>query len=178
MRFAVAPRSPAIPIAFSAVIVIEAAVLHLWLRANHPLIAWTSTLLSAWAIWFLVSDYLAMRSASLGITDDALEVALGKRVRVGIPRANIERVARATLRDTSAYDPMLLNGTKPGTPNVMITLRAPVEVRVLGLARKRVQRLAVQLAEPDAFVAAAGAAAAPAEPGRGEGGQGVMPNLA
>jgi hypothetical protein len=158
-RYEVPARPATIPVAFSVVILIEAAVIHLWLHAKHPVAAWVVTLSSLATIWFIVSDMRGMRSAHLGLDDDALDVALGGRVRVRVPRSNVERVAKSGLKEMGGYDPGLVNGTKPDTPNVVITFREPVEVRLLGVSRKKMKRLAVRLAAPEEFLAAMSASA-------------------
>jgi hypothetical protein len=42
------------------VIGVETIVMHLWLRLHYPLLAWSLTAASVWAIGWLAADYQAL----------------------------------------------------------------------------------------------------------------------
>jgi hypothetical protein len=153
-------RSGALVAGIGAVIVIETAALHLLLRVHHPLAAWLLTVTSVSALVWIVSDYVALGRSALLLERDDVHLRIGRRYDVRLPRARIERAIRPTFRDLPTPGTNqgrdYVNMTKPATPNVLLLLREPTDVRLPAGMRRTVSRVALHLDDPDAFVAALG----------------------
>jgi hypothetical protein len=141
----------------SAAILIETVAIHLLLVRRIPWLAWTLTALSVYAVVWLVRDYLAMGSHALSVDGESIQLKVGRRFDLSITRSQIARVIQPTFRDLPTPGTNqgrdFLNLTKPGAPNVLITLREPVRVRLPGGMHRQVQRLALHLDDAAAFVA-------------------------
>jgi hypothetical protein len=154
-------RSGSLTAGLSAVILIETLAVHFLLAARHPAVAWLVTALSLAAVVYLVRDYQALGRGSVRVADDRLLLAVGRRYNFELPLAGIERVIQPSFRDLPAPGTNqgrdYLNLTKPASPNVLITLKAPVRVRLPGGVHRTVRRLSVHLDDPAGFVVAVGA---------------------
>jgi len=156
-------RSGSILFALGMVIVVETLVLHVWLGARHPLIAWALTTASIVTLLWLAADYRAMGRGAVRIADDTLTLEVGRRFTVQVPRDTIATATRPSWRDIPAASTAAaadyLNLMKPGTPNVLLTLSGPAVVRLPGGLRRSVRRLGLHLDDPDAFLVALNAPA-------------------
>jgi hypothetical protein len=129
-------------------VVAETTAAHIGLAMWSPTVAWISTASSAYTLVWLVGDAQAIRLYPVAIVGDALRVTVGVRWRVTIPRADIASVTRTRTVPDGALSLALFE------PTVLVTLRAPIEVRGL-LGRRRVaDRIALTIDDPDAFIAA------------------------
>ena len=141
----------------SAAIAIETVAFPLLLGRRVPWLAWTLTLLSLYAIDWLVLDYLAMGSRALSVEGENVQLRIGRRFDFNLTRSQIARVIQPTFRDLPTPGTNqgrdFLNLTKPSAPNVLITLTEPVRVRLPGGIHRQVQRLALHLDDAAAFVA-------------------------
>ena len=150
-------------------IAIETMVLHLWLVAKHPLVAWTLLASNVLTIGWLVRDDRALGRTPIEVADGELRFRFGTRWRADIPLPMVASATRIDWRAAEALadpsrprDRSYLKATTIGAPNVLVTLREPVPVRgPLGIVRP-VRTLGLCLDDPDAFIAAVSAAAAPA----------------
>jgi hypothetical protein len=133
---------------FGFLIIVETAALHIPLAMWKPVVAWISTLSSAYALLWLAGDAQAIRLYPIAITGDALRISVGVRWRVAIPVADITAVTETRSVPDGALSLAVLE------PSVLITLRAPVEVVGLLGRRRRSDRLALTVDEPAAFIAA------------------------
>lgn len=151
-------RSGPLVAGLGLVIAIETLVLHLWLASRHPIIAWTLTVSSLAAIAWLAADYRALGRGAVRLGDDLLDLRVGRRFAFSVPTTAIASALRPTWKDLpSPGTPAAagyLNLTKPATPNVLLILSAPVDVRLPGGLRRSAIRFALCLDEPDAFLAA------------------------
>lgn len=140
------------------VIGIETLVLHLWLSSRHPIIAWVLTVSSLAAISWLVADYRALGRGAVGLTDEMLDLRVGRRFAVAVPTTAVSSALRPTWRDLpnpgSPQAVGYLNLTKPAAPNVLLILSTPIEVRLPGGLRRSATSVALCLDEPEAFLAA------------------------
>ena len=146
-------RSPSLIAAVAAVLVIETVVLHLLLVVRHPVLAWALTAGSVLTLAWLAVDFRAMAAGGVRILSYALDVRVGLRVRASIPRAQVASAVAPTWRDIPEVPDGFLDATKPAEPNVLVTLREPAIVRVLGVPR-RVRSIALHLDDPAGFLAA------------------------
>jgi hypothetical protein len=151
-------RSTAITTAISAVVVIESVAVHFAVAARHPALAWTLTLASVAAILWLIRDYSALGTGAVAITGDQVHLMIGRRFDITIPLATVARVVKPTFRDLPTPGTNqgrdYLNLTKPAAPNVLIVLDEPRRVRLTAGIHRDVQRLALKLDDPAAFLVA------------------------
>ena len=140
------------------VIAIETLVLHLVLVSRHPVVGWTLTVSSLSMIAWLAADYRALGRGAVRLSDDLLDLRVGRRFAASLPTAAISSALRPTWRDLpnpgTPQAAGYLNLTKPAAPNVLLTLTAPVMVRLPGGLRRSATRFALCLDEPDDFLAA------------------------
>jgi hypothetical protein len=139
-------------------IAVETVALHLWLAARHPIAAWALTAGSVAALAWLAADYRALGRGAVRLDGDSLDLRIGRRLALRLPRAAVAEVLRPTWRDLpTAGTPAAadyLNLTKPTTPNLLLTLAEPATVRLVGGLARRARRLGLRLDDPDAFIAA------------------------
>lgn len=151
-------RSGSLLAGLGLALLVETVVLHLWLVGRHPVLAWTLTALSAATLLWLAADYRALGRGAVRVSDDALDLRVGRRFAARLPRSDVASAARAGWRDIAAAGTPAaagyMNLMKPATPNVLITLVAPARVRLPGGIRRPVQRLGLHLDEPEAFLSA------------------------
>ena len=147
-------RSGALVIGITMVVIVETIALHALLIRAHNWLAWTLTLFSVSALWWIASDYRAMATGAVQLGDETLELTIGKRFRAEILRRDIASATKPTWRERPAYARDYLNVTKPATPNVLLVLHNPATVRLPGGVRVRYARFGMHLDDPDAFLAA------------------------
>jgi hypothetical protein len=147
-------RSGSMAAGFGIAIVVETVVLHLWLGARHPAWTWSLTVVSVASLAWLVVEYRATRDAAVTVDSELLDLAVGHRFVLRIPRTQVASAVPATWRDvpdapTAGY----LNASAPAQPNVLVTFSSPARVRLLGgLAKRSVTRLGLCLDEPARFI--------------------------
>ena len=151
------------------VLVIETVVLHLWLVARHPVVAWALLASNVLTIGWLVRDDRALGRIPIEVADGELRFRFGTRWRADIPLAMVASATRVDWRAAEALadpsrprDRTYLRAATTGTPNVLVTLREPVPVHGPMRIVRPVRTLGLCLDEPDAFIAALREAATPA----------------
>ena len=147
-------RSPAIVWTLGALIVLETAALHLLFVRRVPLVAWSLTAASLWALVWLWSDDRALRRADAVRVDAThLRCDVGKRLAAVFPRSAVREVLTPTWRDLAGGAPRPFNATRPAPPNVLIVFDAPQKARVLGGLTRDIDRLALHVETPEKLVA-------------------------
>ena len=138
------------------VIVIETVVVHLLLYNHSRIAAWLLTILSVWAIIWLARDYYALGVGALRVDEQNVDLVIGHRYSLRVPRDNIASVSLPTFRDLPAPETNegrdYLNLLKPATPNVLLTLRQPIRVRTPGGLHRTVARLGLYLDDAGTFI--------------------------
>jgi hypothetical protein len=146
--------SASLLVGIGVALVVEGAVLHLWLAARHPGWAWTVTALNAATLVWLWRDYQARALATLTLGDRDVVITVGNQLRCQVPRSGIASAEMATWR--SVPDPDMardyVNTAKPLEPNVMLTFREPVDARLPFGIRKRLTRLGVRVGNPERLI--------------------------
>lgn len=136
----------------------ETLVLHLWLVAWHPLLAWAMTAISLLTLGWLAADYRAMDRGVIRLHAGELELKVGRRFTVRLPRENVASAMRPTWRDLPQMGTpaaaSYLNLMKPAEPNVLLLLREPMQVRIAAGIRRTVGRVGLHVDEPERLVAA------------------------
>lgn len=135
-------------------IVVETAAAHIALAMWQPVIAWISTLSSAYALVWLAGDAQAVRLYPVAIAGGELRISIGVRWRVAIPLDAIASVTETRSVPAGALSLALME------PTVLVTLRAPVEVVGLLGRRRRADRIALTIDDAAGFMAAVGAGTA------------------
>jgi hypothetical protein len=161
-------RSGSIIAVLAILIGVETATLHLLLWWIYPLLALALTTLSVAVLVWLVADYRAMGRDAFELRPGVLDLKIGRRLAAPVPRTAIASAVAPDPREIPRGRGDYLNATKPATPNVLVTLREPVPVRVVGGLRRSVRRIGLCLDEPERFIAALNVSA-PQEGGRREG---------
>lgn len=133
---------------FSFLIVVETGAAHIALAMWSPTVAWISTVSSAYTLLWLAGDAQAIRLYPPAILGDMLRVTVGVRWRAAIPLLQIASVTETRTVPEGALRLSLLE------PTVVVTLRAPIEVRGLLGRRRRADRIALTIDDPKAFAAA------------------------
>ena len=150
-------RSSGLVIGVSIVIIIETFALHMLTVTKHPFVAWGLTLSSLSALWWFIADYRAMGVGAVNTSATDIDVRIGRRASVFIPRANVANAIRPTFRDLPQAGAGLSQGyvnlTKQVTPNVLLTLREPAVVSIGGIVRQPARQIGLHLDDPDAFLA-------------------------
>lgn len=153
-------RSGSLLAGLGLAVLVEMTVLHLWLVGRHPVLAWTLTASSLLALLWLAADYRAVGRGAVRLGADVLDLQVGRRFAVRLSPAAVVTAVRPGWRDLPAAGTPAaagyLNLMKPVSPNVLLTLAAPVEIRLPGGLRRSVQRLGLHLDEPEAFLALLG----------------------
>jgi hypothetical protein len=151
-------RSGGLLLGLGLALLVETVALHLWLVERHPAIAWTLTLASIATLLWLAADYRAAGRGAVRLSDDAVDLRVGYRFAARIARSDVASVARAGWRDVPAPGTSMAEGyinlMKPSTPNLLLTLVAPTQLRLPGGIRRPVQRIGLHLDEPQCFLSA------------------------
>jgi hypothetical protein len=138
----------------AGILVVETAALHLLLVRWVPIVAWLLTAASVSALaWLLRDDRALRRPDAVRVDATHLHLDVGRRVRAAIPRSEVGEVLMPTWRDLAAAVPRPLNATKPASPNVLVFLKSPQRIRVLGVVERAVERIALHVDEPERLVA-------------------------
>ena len=147
--------SASLVVGIGVALVVEGAVLHLWLAARNPAWAWTVTALNAATLVWLWRDYRARALAMLTLGDRDVVITVGNQLRCHVPRSVIASAEIATWR--SVPDPDMardyVNSAKPLEPNVMLTFGEPVSARLPFGITKRLTRLGVRVGDPERLIA-------------------------
>ncbi|HEY1814388.1 MAG TPA: hypothetical protein VGG74_18680 [Kofleriaceae bacterium] len=124
----------------------ETPAVHLLLVAvGAPTAAWIATALSIYSALWIVGDAHALRHGGIALADDVVVIELGVRWRARIPYAAIVRAVPGA----SAELDLAISQA-----NVVVELREPAELIGLFGRRRTARSLALELDDPDAFVAA------------------------
>ena len=149
-------RSGSLLIGICIAILVETAALHLFLYSRSRIAAWVFTSLSVWAILWLVRSYQALGTGVISVDDEKVDLTIGRRYSMRVPRAIIADVSQPSFRDLPTPGTNegrdFLNLLKPATPNVLIRLREPLRVRLAGGLHRTVIRLGLHLDNPSAFI--------------------------
>lgn len=153
-------RSGSLLAGLGLAILVETVALHLWLARRHPMLAWLLTASSVAALVWLALDYRAMGAGAVRLSAETLELRIGRRFALRVPRADVQSALRPGWRDVPETGSPAAAGyfdlTKPASPNVLITLATPATFRLSVGLRRSVRRVGLHLDEPESFLAALG----------------------
>jgi len=147
--------SASLAVALAAVVVIEGAVLHLWVASRSLAWAWSITGINLVTLVWLWGEVRSASRSALRVGERDVDVVVGNRVRCRFARRSIASADRATWRSVPDLPPSdYLNAAKPLEPNVMLVLRVPVLARLPLGVTKPVTRIGLRVGDPDAVIAA------------------------
>jgi len=145
----------AVAAGFGGVLVIEGAVLHLWVASRSEPWAWVITALNVATLVWLWREVRAGAHSRISVGERDVEIAIGNRLRGRFARASIATSEPATWRSVPDLPPAdYLNTAKPLEPNVMIVLEEPVDARLSLGIHKRYARIGIRVKDPDVLLAA------------------------
>ena len=133
---------------FSFLIAVESLAVHLAVAQWSPLAAWLLTASSLYVAVWLVADCHAIRLAPVAVSGGVLWLRLGVRWRGRVPLEQITGVELITSVPEGAANLALIE------PTVLVTLAAPVELIGLLGKRRRADRIALTIDDPERFRAA------------------------
>lgn len=149
-------RSGSVLAALTIVIGVETLAIHLWISQRHPVVGWSLVALSLVSLGWVFADYRARGRRAVILDGQSLELRIGLRAPLVLPRDRVARAIAPTWRELPEANAPYVNLTGPAQPNVLLTLAAPAAVPlVLGITRK-VTQLGLHLDEPAAFLDALG----------------------
>jgi hypothetical protein len=170
----------AMALAFTPVVVTEAAAMHLLLRGG--IAAWILTALHAYALLWLWGSFLGPRAYPHRVGARTAVLRDGPMYRVQLPLPAVTRVAARTERVPNALtvrDGAVLLGAR-GRVDVWLELAEPVKVQRPWQEPLTTHRIAVASDDPDALVErllARSSARAPRRAGGVEGSLGLLAGL-
>lgn len=130
----------------------ESIGVHIVLAMWSPVAAWVATASSAYLLVWLLGDLHAIRLHPVAVVGSVLHVRLGVRWRAKVPVDHIVSIDEVRAVPEGVVNLALMD------PTVLVTLRAPVEVRGLVGTRRRGDRIALTIDAPARLIAAVRAA--------------------
>jgi hypothetical protein len=120
----------------------ETVATHLLVAIASPIAAWIATASSAYFLLWIIADCHAIRLYPHAVVGATLHLRLGIRWRAAIPLADIESITSIHAVPDGALSLALFE------PSVLVTLRAPADVRGLLGRRRRADRIALTIDDP------------------------------
>jgi hypothetical protein len=133
---------------FGFLVVVESAVTHVVIAHWSPLAAWIATASTLYALVWLIGDAQAIRLYPVTVSNGMLHLRLGVRWRSKVPLAAIASIDEIRAVPEGAVNLALIE------PTVLVTLRAPIELRGLLGKRRTGDRIALTIDDPKALIAA------------------------
>jgi hypothetical protein len=128
----------------------EAIAVHLLVRHWSAAAAWVLTILTAYAVVWLIGDFRALGRRPILLTDDELVVRLGLRWTVRVPLARIRAVRGAGILKPQGPDH--LRAVLLGAERQVVVLDSEqVATGFYGL-RRRVRSIGLSVDEPERFL--------------------------
>jgi hypothetical protein len=140
----------------AAVLVVEAACVHLLAQHWCPSLAPWLLFVDVYGLLFLLGHAQAVRLRPVLLSADELCIRVGFVWELAVPRAAL--VAATVLREAPAAGMGVLGLSKLlfASPNLLLTFAEPVVVVGPYTIRRTAQRIAVYLDQPRQFITAAG----------------------
>ena len=134
------------------VLVSEGVGIHLWVARKSIGAALALTAMTLSAIAWLALDYVSLGSGAIRLTSDALYLHIGRRHNFEVPRSAIANAVIPVWREIpesgSTGAQGYVNLMKHADPNVLLTLAAPVTVRLPGGRHRMIDRIALHVDDP------------------------------
>lgn len=133
---------------FAGLIVVETAAVHLLLHLWNDLVAWIVTALSLYSLLWLIGYMHAIRLQPHVLDGQVLHLRSGLVWKASVPLSAIAtlRAQKPTVREEK--DKQYISMAVGGQPNLLIVLKAPLEVEGLFGRRKRVSRIGITIDDP------------------------------
>jgi hypothetical protein len=144
--------STTIAVGLAIALVVEGAVIHLWVAERSALWAWIITATNVATLVYLWREVRASALSRLVVAGGDAEIIVGRRLRCQFSRSQIASAEVATWRSVPDAASDFVNTAKPLEPNVVLVMRELVEARMpLGMVR-RVGRFGLRVADPELVV--------------------------
>jgi hypothetical protein len=143
----------AVVFALSLAVAVEALAVHVLVAGWSVVAAWALTAASVYGGLWLVADWRATRTRPHLLGADRLLVRVGLRWTADVPLDLLEEVRERRPGDDPG-EAGGLNTVVVAPPDVVVSLRSPVEVEGPFGVRREARRLWLAVDEPDGFVAA------------------------
>jgi hypothetical protein len=139
-------------VAFGGLGLVEMAAAHLVVGHWYPRVAWLLTGISGYSLLWLLAHGQAVRCRPVLVSATSLQVRVGFIWRVSIAKTQLN--SATLLADVSTPTPGLLNAAKLllTTPNLLLTLAEPQQVRGPYGLQRTVRQLAIYVDEPAALL--------------------------
>jgi hypothetical protein len=142
-----------VAVSLCAMLLVELVPVHILLSTWQPVAAWIVSALSIYSLLWVIGDYHAIRLTPVRLTDERLEVRIGRRWSVDIDVdqiSSIEVVNGSFDEDeSSAVDISLI-----GAPDVILEVRDEHELTGPFGIRKGFKTLALSMDNPSEFIRA------------------------
>ncbi len=130
-------------------IVLEGTVVHIALQQWSSTAAWVWTAFDGYAILLVAADYQALRLRPSLLTGDHLHIRFGLRWQAVVPLAAIRLITPFAWKTAPKPSPHYLKLALLSDPDLVITLREPIEFRgPMGLCRQ-IRRIGLQSDDPE-----------------------------
>jgi hypothetical protein len=145
------------------VLVVETVAVHLLIHTLWSSVAaWTLTAFSLYGLLWMIGDFQALRLRTTSVAADRIDIRLGTRWEVTIPRdavTSVQSFGQPVDADCTSARAAEDKSAKPvdlvlfGTPDVEIRLSRPVTARGLFGLRRTATTIRLQIDDPEGFIA-------------------------
>ena len=160
-------RSGSLVVGICLVLLTEGTAIHLWTYSKNVWIAFALDAMTLMTLGWIVAEYVAIGRGRIRLSDDGIELNVGRQFEMTLPRGAVADVTRPSWRDLpqkgmpEAAD--YLHLMRAATPNVLMTLRDPVHVKRPLLKPREIRRIGIHVDDPDGFITACSAHSQQAE---------------
>ena len=140
-------------IGLGLVLVIEGAVLHVWVAERSRTWAWGITAINVLTMVWLWREHASSRRARVIVRENDVVIDAGSRLQCRFPRSAIASAEAATWRSVPDMATDFANTAKPLEPNIVVTLHDPIDAKLALGITKRVRRVGLRVADADALMA-------------------------
>jgi hypothetical protein len=144
--------SRSLAMGLEGILVIEGAVLHLWIAETSPTWAWIVTALNVATVVWVWREAASRRKARMVVREHDVEITAGS-ARFRFARSAVASVEAATWRSVPDTPSDFVNMARPLDPNVVVTLTKPIDGRLALGVTKRVSRFGLRVSDAGALMA-------------------------
>lgn len=154
-------RSGSLVVGIILVLMTEGTAIHLWTYSKNVWIAFALDAMTLFTLGWIIAEYLAIGTGRIRVSDDEIELKVGRQFDMNLSRNAVADIARPDWRDLpqkgmpEAAD--YLHLMRSATPNVLITLREAVQVERPLIAPRQIRRIGLHVDDPDGFITACSA---------------------
>lgn len=147
-------RPTALTATLCALLVLETALVHVFVARWSGVAAWTLTGLGVYSLVWIAGLHRAIGALPVVVSEEDVMVRAGLGTSVRVSYGQIEGVSRPDWRTVERPPEGWLNASAPATPNMAISFTRPLEVRRLLGRTDRVRHLGLRVEDPDGLMEA------------------------